>query len=195
MTNCELMEAGLVPLALANLLMLTLCIFQRNSFKLKSIMPTIEDFKALSEWSKGLINKIAQVQEEKGVRASGFSRDSLRFETDRKGVSIFGEEYFEYQEFGLPPFGEGPPLEAYPTVEDILQWMEDKPVVVEGDPIGVAFAIVDKIFEEGTITYSNLSNGLPLTQIYNEEIPKLSPMLEQSNVVAIARQFDSRYKG
>ena len=156
-------------------------------------MPTEQDIKVLQKWLSDLSERIKKEQKDRGIRASGFSADSLRYQVQGSKGTLYGEDYFEYQEFGLPPLGEGLGINAYPSIQDLVSWIRVKPVPIQGDEQDAAERIQQSIYSRGTRAFQNSNFGLPLNRIFQEEIRKLAPQFEQARIAAIAQRFDARY--
>jgi hypothetical protein len=99
-------------------------------------------------------------QNQKGIRASGRSADSLHPIVEETYGKLLGAHYFAYQRVGRKP-GSMPPVDA------IIQWLKDKKTFLVSDDrgpgiTGLAWAIAKKIAKKGTDIFLRKREGLSI---------------------------------
>jgi hypothetical protein len=110
---------------------------------------------------------ILQLQQSKGLKASGVSATLLHTAQPKDGLTqlIDGSGYFEFQDFGRS-FGKFPPFKA------IYEWLAFKKYGLqwstEKQRRSLAWAIMISIAKKGTHTFRNKPTGV-LTEAINEQ--------------------------
>ena len=152
------------------------------------------------DFLKGVIGDIIRSQAEREIRASGRSARSLKSNDIPDGIELLGEDYFEQQEFGLPPLGEGRPGLRYPTIRDIIEWTTYKSSLknLGSQRPNVAQRIQRGLLERGSRTWQlrragNTDAGLPLSKIYERRVRELIPRIESTKALEISKAFDDAY--
>lgn len=120
----------------------------------------------LSDWADGLVKRIRHNLQATGTNASGKTSESLEYEVDSDGVTIYGRPYFQGVEIGRPG---GKVPRNFSGI--ILQWMQDKGIDgkfgdTDSQKRSAAYLIARKIANDGT----RLWNSGGRTDIYSEAV-------------------------
>jgi hypothetical protein len=104
--------------------------------------------KILVQFAEDTIKAVKLALVAKSVNASGKLSDSLRYELDEEGLSIFITGYGYFVEYGRKPGGLVP-------VASIRKWIDTKGIVPKGkiSKDSLAWAIAKSIEKKGTLTY------------------------------------------
>jgi hypothetical protein len=127
---------------------------------------------AFSNFGSGVIGDIIKSQNEKGLKASGKSAKSLRFESGDNFVKVFGSDYFYYQEYGR---GAG----KRPPISKIKEWIEERGLKIS------PWVVANKIGLKGTNIFRGLSQNLGLEAIIKTRLAILNQELNRSVFIEV----------
>lgn len=122
------------------------------------------------------------------MNASGRTAASVRYEVTPTGLKLYGAGHIFVVETGRKPG-------AFPNITAIRQWIEDKPIIPQGNisKNSLAFLIARSISRKGTILHQLGGQSGILSNVINQErINKLkASLLFQLNTVVRSALLES----
>lgn len=109
----------------------------------------MERIEAIAIFLKDVKQAYIKDQQEKNIRASGRSAQSIREEATIAAGRLFGSSYFHFQRVGRRPGN-------FPPIESIKQWLIDKNLDLN------PFAVARKIAKKGTDIFMKRRPGLSI---------------------------------
>jgi hypothetical protein len=126
---------------------------------------------------------IIQDQEDKNIRASGASAQSIDVSMNDTGGDLVGASYIYFQIYGRRPG-------KYPPLTTIQEWIKVKGISLEKISIkSLAYLIARKIATAGTRIFQKMSEGLAVDNILAENSDKLADQIGDNVVDDILDAF------
>ena len=118
-----------------------------------------------------------------GIRASGASANSLQVRNPSKPVLV-GDDYWVHL-----MKGQGRRPGAWPNLDNIKDWIQDKGLTIENSLNQTAFLIGRKIAEKGTDIFSGKSEGIDFKKIVNQRLLDTSGKIARRKANDILKPF------
>lgn len=127
--------------------------------------------------------------ETQGRMASGNARRQMRTEADNDtALLIDGAGYTEWGWF----YGRKPG--KFPPIADILQWIEDKRLVIRGSKKSAAFLIARAIANRGTVLHQDRGSGILETALTESRLTALTEALGSKYATEVASDIARSFK-
>ena len=146
----------------------------------------------IEKWQQGRIERLTELHDQAGQRASGETISSLKQSAEADGISIKGKitaaEHFGVLEYGRKEGG-------FPPLENIKKWIFDKGLAGQFDKEyklnGFAYIIGRKMAAEGSLLYrtGKTFNGFenPISKAFDEEAIRQVKNLTEDFIVSVIK--------